>query len=225
MSFFNLLLLVSLLVVTTSTYNPLAAEEEKWHLVYEADGINIHRRVMEESRFLEFKAAGNLQGTIAEYLSVILDVDRHPNWAPRCLEARNIDKINDQELIIYAAFEGIWPTADRDYVARMSITSEPDIQTVRVDLERVDLPDVLPVSQDRVHIPHLKSCWIFEQISQDLTRVELRAHVDPGGWVPAWLVNLGYRKIPYQFLINLESQVAKRLNHTPSLANVSAVAH
>ena len=210
---------------TASTHNPLAAEEEKWHLIYEEDGINIHRRVMEESSFLEFKAEGNLRGTVSEYLSVLLDIDEHPNWVPRCLEARNIDKINDRENIIYAVFAGVWPVADRDYAARMSITSKPDIQTVRIDIERVDLPDVLPVSTDRVHIPYLKSCWILEQINQELTRVELRAYADPGGWIPAWVINWGYRKIPYQFLTNLESQVAKHLNHTPSLANVSAIPH
>ncbi len=225
MRFLNYSLLAFLLVVTVSTYNPLVAEEEKWHLTYEADGINIHRRVTEGSKFLEFKAAGKLRGTVSEYVSVIFDTDEHPNWAPRCLEARNIDKINDRELIIYTVYAGVWPVADRDYAARVSLASEPDVPTVRVDVERVEPPDTLPVATGRVHIPHMKSYWIFEQISQDFTRVELRAHVDPGGWIPAWLVNWGYRKIPYQLLINLESQVAKRLNHTSTIANASTISH
>jgi hypothetical protein len=229
MRLFYFSLLAFLLAATVSAYNPLTAaeeEEEKWHLAYKTDGIDIYRRVTEGSKFLEFKATGNLRGTISEYVSVILDTDEHPNWAPRCSEARNIEKINDHELIIYTVYAGVWPTADRDYAARMSIASEPSKPTtVRVDIERVELPDIPSVATDRVHIPHLKSCWIFEQVSQNLTRVELRAHVDPGGWVPAWLVNWGYRKIPYQFLKNLESQVAKRPNHTPSLSNVSIISH
>jgi hypothetical protein len=223
MRFFYFSLLTFLLIATVSTYNPLVAEEEEWHLTYDAYGINIYRRVTEGSKFLEFKAVGDLRGTMSEYVSAILDTDEHPNWAPRCLETRNIDKINDRELIIYAVYAGVWPTADRDYTARMSIASEPNIPIVRVDFERVELPDTPLVATDRVHITHLKSCWIFEQISQDFTRVELHAHVDPGGWIPAWLVNWGYRKIPYQFLKNLESQVAKRLNHTSTLANISTL--
>ncbi len=225
MRFFYFPLLVFLLVVTVSAYNPLIAEEEEWHFAYETNGINIYRRVAEGSKFIEFKATGNLRGTMSEYVSEILDTDEHPNWAPRCLETRNIEKINDQELIIYAVYAGVWPASDRDYAARMSVASAPEIPIVRVDIERVELSDTPLVATDRVHIPHLKSCWIFEQISQNLTRVELRAHVDPGGWIPAWLVNWGYRKIPYQFLKNLESQVAKRLNRTSPLAHVSAVPH
>lgn len=225
MRFFYFSLLLFLLTVTVSTYNPLVAEEEKWHLTYEADGISIYRRIAEGSKFLEFKAVGDLRGTMSEYVSAILDIDEHSDWAPRCLEVRNIDKINDRELILYAVFAGVWPTADRDYTARMSIASESNASTVRIDVERVEPPSISPVATDKVHIPYLKSCWIFEQINQDFTHVELCAHVDPGGWIPAWLVNWGYRKIPYQFLNNLESQVAKRLNHTSTIAVVSTIPH
>ncbi len=225
MRFFYFSLLTFLLLATMSTYNPLVAEEGEWHLAYEADGINIYKRVTEGSKFLEFKAEGDLHGAISEYVSVILNTDGHPIWAPRCLEAREVDKINDGELIMHAVYAGVWPTADRDYTARMFITSKPNLPIVRVDIERVEPPDLPPVATDRVHIPHLKSYWIFEQISPGFTHVELRAHVDPGGWIPAWLVNWGYRKIPYQFLKNLESQVAKRLSNTPSLANVSTIHH
>ena len=162
---------------------------------------------------------------MSEYVSAILDTDEHPDWAPRCLETQNIEKIKDKELIIYAVYAGVWPTSDRDYAARVSVASAPDMSTVRVDIERVELPNTDPVATERVHIPHLKSSWIFEQINQDFTRVELRAHIDPGGLIPAWLVNLGYSKVPYQFLQNLEAQVAKRLNHTSPLTNVATISH
>lgn len=223
LSYFSLLTL--LLLATMSTYNPLAAEEGKWHLAYEEDGINIYKRVTEGSKFLEFKAEGDLHGTISEYVSVILNTDGHPNWAPRCLEAREVDKINDGELIMYAVYAGVWPAADRDYTAKMSIASGSNTSTVRIEIERVEHPSMPPAATNRVHIPNLKSGWILEQISQDVIHVELRAHVDPGGWIPAWLVNWGYRKIPYQFLNNLESQVAKRLNHTSTLANIATTLH
>ena len=225
MKLFKVLLLVFLLAVTVSTYNPLVAEEEEWQNIYESDGIRICRRAAEGSKFLEFKATGDLKGAMSEYVSAILDTDEHPDWAPRCLEARNVEKINDQEYVFYAVYAGVWPTADRDYSARISITADPGIPAVRVDIERVEPLDMLPVATDRVHIPHMKSCWIFEQISQDYTRVELSAHLDPGGWIPSWLVNWGYRTIPYQFLVNLEAQVGKRLGHTPPLANVSVIPH
>ena len=222
---FSILSLLVFLLVALSTHSPLTAEEEEWQHIYESDGIDICKRVAEGSEFFEFKAVGNLRGRMSEYVSAILDTGEHPDWAPRCLEARNVEEINDREYIIYAVYAGIWPTADRDYSARVAITAEPDIPAVRVDIERVELPDTPPVATDRVHIPHMKSCWIFEQINQDFTRVELHAHVDPGGWIPAWLVNWGYQTIPFRFLKNLESQVDKRSNRISSLARSSVIAH
>ena len=222
MKFSNLSLLVFMLVAVL-TCSPLSAEEEEWQHIYESDGIDICKRVAEGSKFFEFKAVGNLRGIMSDYVSAILDTGEYPDWVPRCLEARNVEKINDQEFVIYAVHAGIWPTADRDYSARMSLTL--DTPTVRVDIERVELPNTPSVATDRVHIPYMKSCWIFEQINQDFTRVELRAHVDPGGWIPAWLVNWGYRTIPFQFLKNLESQVDKRSNRTSTLARSSAITH
>ena len=221
MKIFNLLLLAFLLVITVSTYKPLVAGEQKWHLTYETGGIKVYRRVTEGSKFFAFKAVGNLRGKTSDFVSIIFDIENLPNWVPRCLEARKIEVINDREFIVYSAYAGVWPAADRDYAAKLSITSDPEIPKVRADIERIDLPDSIPLDTDRVQIPFLKSYWTFEQISRDLTRVELCAHADPGGWIPAWLVNWGYRKIPYQFLINLESQVAKRLNRTSTIANIS----
>jgi len=99
MKLFKVLLLVFLLAVTVSTYNPLVAEEEEWQNIYESGGIRICRRAAEGSKFLEFKATGDLKGAMSEYVSAILDTDEHPDWAPRCLEARNVEKINDQEYV------------------------------------------------------------------------------------------------------------------------------
>ena len=72
MRFFKFSLLVSLLTVTVSTYNPLSAEEG-WHLAYETNGIDVYRRVTGSSKFLEFKATGNLRGAMSEYVSAIFE--------------------------------------------------------------------------------------------------------------------------------------------------------
>ncbi|MBS1257558.1 MAG: hypothetical protein MAG551_00602 [Candidatus Scalindua arabica] len=100
---------------------PLTAEEEEWRFVYEADGITVHKRVKEGTNLFEFKSTGALRGEISDYLSVIKDTEIMPDWAPQCIEAQNIANINDHEDIVYVACNGVWPVADRDYVARRTI--------------------------------------------------------------------------------------------------------
>jgi hypothetical protein len=191
---------------------PLKAGEEEWHFVYEADGITVHKRIKEDTVFIEFKSTGVLRGEISDYLSVILDTEIMPDWAPQCIAAQNVKSINDSETIIYVACNGVWPVADRDYVAKRTVITNPKRSNIRVNTELTESPDA-PYIKSRVHIPYLQCCWILKRINSSLTHVELRACVDPGGWLPAWLVNWGYRRIPYSYLKCLESKVVER-SHT-----------
>jgi|SRR3972149_843608 len=195
---------------------PLKAEEEEWRFVCEADGITIHKRIKEGTTFIEFKSTGVLHGEISDYQSVILDTEIMPDWAPQCSEARNVERVNERETIIYVACNGVWPVADRDYIAKRTITTYPKKSTVHVNInliENQNAPDI----KSRVHIPYLQCCWILKRIDPVNTHVELYACVDPGGWLPSWLVNWGYRRIPYRYLKNLESKAAEHLHSTAQL--------
>ena len=187
---------------------PLVAEEEEWRFVYGTEDIKVHKRVKSGSSFLEFKAIGDLRGEITEYINVLLDTDKMPDWAPQCFEAKNVEIINENENIIYAACNGIWPVSDRDYIAKRTVISDPEMTTVRINIDLTENSNV-PISNNRIHIPHLQCYWILKKIDSAYTHVELHAFVDPGGWLPAWLVNWGYRWIPFRFLKNLETEVVE----------------
>jgi hypothetical protein len=196
----------------------LMAEEEEWRFVYESEGINVHKRIKEGSRFLEFKVAGDLRGEISEYVCVLLDTDNMPDWAPQCFEARNVERVNERETIIYVACNGVWPVADRDYFAKRTITSDRKASTVSVDIDLAENPGA-PDIKGRVRIPHLQCRWILKRIDPVNTHVELRVCVDPGGWLPAWLVNWGYRWVPYRYLKDLESKAVKLSRCTTQLVS------
>ena len=208
--------IAALSAVIIFTLTPLKAEDEEWRFVYEADGITVHKRIKEDTNFFEFKSTGVLRGEISDYLSVILDTEIMPDWAPQCLEAQNVESINDRETIIYVACNGVWPVADRDYVAKRTIISNSEKSTIRVNINLIENPGA-PDIKSRVHIPYLQCCWILKRINPSHTHVELRACVDPGGWLPAWLVNWGHRWIPYRYLKDLESKIVERSHTTTEL--------
>ncbi|MHC4268916.1 MAG: START domain-containing protein [Planctomycetota bacterium] len=201
------------LVIFIATYVfsciPLLAEEEEWRFVYGAEDIIVHKRVKAGSSFLEFKAIGDLRGNITEYMNLLLDTDKIPDWAPQCFEAKNVEIINENENIIYVACNGIWPVSDRDYIAKRTVITDPEMTTVRINVDLTNNTN-LAISNNRIHIAHLQCYWILKKIDSAYTHVELYAFVDPGGWLPAWLVNWGYRWIPFRFLKNLETEVVER---------------
>ncbi len=141
-------------------FTPLKAGEEEWRFIYEADGITVYKRIKEDTNLLEFKSTGILRGEISDYLSVILDTEILKDWAPLCLEAQNVESINDRETIIYVACNGVWPVADRDYVAKRTIISAPEKSTIRVNVNLIEHPDA-PDITNRVHIQYLQCCWIL----------------------------------------------------------------
>ncbi len=198
--------MVVLIATFVLSCTPLVAEEEEWRFVFGTEDIKVHKRVKAGSSFLEFKAIGDLRGEITEYINILLGTDEMPDWAPQCFEAQNVEIINEKEAIIYVACKGIWPVVDRDYVAKRTVISDPKTTTVRINIDLTESPNV-PISNNRIHIPHLKCYWILQRIESAHTHVELHAFVDPGGCLPAWLVNWGYRRIPYRFLKNLEAEI------------------
>ncbi|MCP5004200.1 MAG: hypothetical protein GY941_09710 [Planctomycetes bacterium] len=215
----RLLLCFSCLLVVIMLFSSitLMAEEARWQPVTELEAIKVFKRFKEGSSFLEFKAVGVLSGTAVEYASALLETESMIEWAPLCIGAQNIELINDRETIIHVVCKGIWPAADREYTARRSLISEPDAGVIRIKLELVEHQNTRNDS-GRVKIPHLKAHWVFTEIDSARTHVELYVDVDPGGLLPAWLVNFGYRKVPYRFLKGLETQVVNGRSHHPVLA-------
>ena len=92
--------ITALSAVIIFAITPLNAGEKEWRFVYKADGITVHKRIKEDTIFFEFKSTGVLRGEISDYLSVILDTEIMPDWAPQCIEAQNIESINDRETIV-----------------------------------------------------------------------------------------------------------------------------
>ncbi|GJQ59730.1 MAG: hypothetical protein D8M57_12305 [Candidatus Scalindua sp. AMX11] len=209
-----------LLVVLLFPCVSLKADEGGWQPVTELNGIEVFKRIKGGSTLFEFKAVGDLSGPISQYMSVLLETKRMPHWTPLCIEARDIERINDRETIIYVACKGVWPVADREYTAKRALISGPTIGSMRIDVELVD-HQYSQNNATRVKIPHLKCRWILKEIDSAHTHVELYADVDPGGWLPDWLVNFGYRKVPHRFLKKLESYVVNDFSHIPVVATAS----
>ena len=80
--------ITALSAVIMFAFTPLKAGEEEWRFVYESDGITVHKRINEDTIFLEFKSTGILRGEISDYLSVILDTEIMPDWAPQCFGSK-----------------------------------------------------------------------------------------------------------------------------------------
>jgi len=51
--------------------------------------------------------------------------------------------------------------------------------------------------------------WIFENLDTKKTKVTYQMHAEPGGSLPAWLINSSVVDPPYKTLINLKAYTEK----------------
>lgn len=94
-----------------------------------------------------------------------------------------------------------WPVTDRDLVAGNFI--HPPAKNGRVTIEVHSLKDYLPESKGYVRIPFSEATWDILPIAGDKIKITCIFRVDPGGAIPAWLVNATIATGPYNSFMKL----------------------
>ena len=64
------------------------------------------------------------------------------------------------------------------------------------------LPDELPLKKGMVRVQAINSVWRFTPLADGQTEIYFQQHSDPGGSIPALLVNRLVKDIPFNTLKN-----------------------
>ena len=65
-----------------------------------------------------------------------------------------------------------------------------------------------PPVKDLVRIPYSKGAWYVTTVSNKIIHLNYVLEVDPGGSVPAWILNLFSTKGPLETFKNLKNKMA-----------------
>jgi hypothetical protein len=103
-------------------------------------------------------------------------------------------------------------------VAHLTVSRDSGTKVVTVDAP-VE-PGIVPVKKDIVRIDHSSGKWLITPYSPGQVKVEYTIHVDPGGSLPAWLVNTFATEGPLHIFRNLKIQLQKPVYKNSILAFV-----
>jgi len=95
-----------------------------------------------------------------------------------------------------------FPIAGRDAIVRNVIRQDPEIRVVTIEIE--GQPDFIPPNKKLVRVKHIKGFWRFRPLGQGKVEIVYQVHSDPGGGIPAWLVNSFVVKQPFRTLVNMK---------------------
>ncbi len=179
-----------------------------WHKVLEKDGVVVFQRTSPGQDLPTLRGKTTMNANIFEILAVLQDIKRQPEWIYNCVQARVIQKISDNERIIYSLTDAPWPASDRDSVARTKFRILEGAQRIRLDFRSVRHPKV-PEIPGVVRVPRFRGHYDLKILPDGRSQVLYQFDSNPGGAVPRWLAAQESQKVPVRMLRSLRAQVKK----------------
>ncbi|MEP6613640.1 MAG: START domain-containing protein [Mucilaginibacter sp.] len=198
------LVLTSLLLVLG--LNSASAQND-WKLSTEKDGIKIYTSILPDSKIKAIKVEANFDTTPSQLVAIVMDVNTAPDWVYHVKSAKLVKQVSPTELYYYSEVSLPWPVANRDFVAHLTVTRDPGTKVVTIDGPAV--PGVVPIKKGIVRIDNSIGKWVITPLGQNQVHVEYSIHVDPGGALPAWLVNIFATDAPMKIFKSLKVQLTK----------------
>lgn len=197
----KLFLLLSLCLIVRIS----ASGQEAWTLKKDKNGIKVFTRKTADFKFDELKVECEFEGRASQLAAILLDVNNHYRWAYKTVKSQLLKAISDTDLFFYNEVDCPWPFQNRDVVVHMTLVQNSinKIITVVATSEKDYLPDKVNI----VRMRYSKVTWLITPLYNNKLKIEYRIQIDPGGSVPAWLLNSFASKGPYESFTKLKQEM------------------
>ena len=192
------LLVLGLLFAIQQSY-----AQKKNHLALDKDGIKIYLTKLDTTPFKEYKAVMMVKANIDSVAKQILDIKSLQKWNFKTRKSELIRKVSDTSWIFYMNHHLGWPVQDRDHVSKVTLIKKDKEQTITI----FPANNVLKEKDGIVRLTNFKGFWYLKKISEDETLVMQQIYGNPGGSIPAFMVNMVVTKGPFESFKELRKRV------------------
>ncbi|MBK8972864.1 MAG: START domain-containing protein [Hahellaceae bacterium] len=178
--------------------------EPLWERVHQEKGISISTRPVEGSSIRAFRAIAIIDANPEAVLALMDDPLVCPLWIYGCRESEILETVDFYHRSTYQINDMPWPAEDRDLAMDVAISERAD---GTFELVLTNAPDRVPVTK-YVRVPVAEGLYRLKQLAPGRTRLEWTQHMEPGGYLPDWLVNQLLLDIPLVSLRQLRELLA-----------------
>ena len=178
----------------------------RWELRKNENGIAVYTRKAAAGNLKELRVLCELDATKADLINTLLDISDYSSWVYSNKKSVILKTESPQRIIYYTQSHLPWPIKDRDLIIELSIDPSPDLLSIRAK----SIPDFLPGDKDYVRVPYSLALWKVTQVTEGKLKVDYTFSVDPGGSIPAWLVNATLTIGPYNSFVKLKQKLSGR---------------
>jgi len=193
-----------------------ALAQSDWQLKTKKEGIKIYTRDIPGSKVKALKVESQFDATPAQLTALIMDVNDATNWVYHVKSSSLIKRVSSSELYYYSEVSLPWPLADRDFVAHLTVSQNPETKAVTIDGPAV--AGLVAEKAGIVRVSDSKGKWVITPIANGQVNVEYCIHVDPGGTLPAWLINMFATEGPIKIFKNIKVELLKPVYKNSEMA-------
>ncbi|HEY6901537.1 MAG TPA: START domain-containing protein [Puia sp.] len=193
--------------------------QDDWKLKSDKEGIAIYTRTPSDSKFKAIRVVCELDATLSQLVAVILDVNTGAEWVYSTKTSVLLKQISPSELLYYSEVSIPWPASNRDFIARLKAVQ--DTHTRVVTIYGPTEPGYIPAKKDIVRVQKSEGKWVITPLAKGRVRVDYTLKADPGGSLPAWLVNMFVTKGPHESFLKLKEQLKKPVYAHAKLAFIT----
>lgn len=185
-----------------------ATAQAEWRRVAARDGIKVYTKAVPDSKIRAMKAECVLDAGVDEVVALLLDVKAAERWVCHTKSCKLIKRVSDTELFYHTEVNLPWPLDNRDFVTHLSVVKHEKSDVVTVEAPAV--PGMVPLRAGVVRISASVNRWLIRPLPNGKVWVEYTLQVDPGGHIPAHVVNMFACRAPIETFQNMRSVLAER---------------
>jgi len=184
-----------------------AQAQYNWKLDTEKEGIKVYTSNVPDSKIKALKVECNFHAPVTQLTAILMDIKNAPEWVYATKSCVLLKQNSPSDLYYYSEVKLPWPVHNRDFVCHLTVTQNPQTKVVTIDGPVVS--GMVPVKEGIVRVDHSKGKWMLIPINKEETKIEYILQTDPGGAIPAWIVNLFASEGPMQSFKKLKLQLQK----------------
>jgi hypothetical protein len=179
---------------------PVEASND-WTLKLRKNGIEVFTKSLPGTNIKAVKSVYKVKSSLSSLVGLLLDVPSYTKWIYKCTDAKLIKTESPTEIIYYQLTNVPWPASDRDLVARLTIRQDKEngIVTAIIDCQ----PDLIAEKPGKVRLKKFDSKYIFSPKADGMLEVTSELFLDPGGNIPAWMINRAATMGPYNTALKM----------------------
>jgi hypothetical protein len=179
-----------------------------WQLKQDKDGIQVYTKNIDNAKLKAVKVVTTISTSLTTLTAVLMDVNGSKDWVYATKKISLLKQISPAALVYYSEIEIPWPGSNRDFIVEIRATQDEKTKAVTVD--GFNKPAYLPENKNIVRIQQSFSKWLLTPVQKKQVKIEYVLQVDPGGNIPAWLINMFATKGPLETFKKLREEVKKK---------------